>query len=218
MAKDYSDLVFYHACYGSARPFEPYFREATHIDVDEPKDLLGPGVLVLWGGQDISPAIYNRPVMPETGADDVVHGRDAIEVALGKRAIEMKMPIFGVCRGAQLVCALAGGILVQHVDGHAGNNHIVSFITKERYPYSTVHHQQMYPWKVQHEMLGWTPKLSQVYKGVTAEERRLIKVDPELVWFPEIRAFAVQGHPEFMSPFHPAVELTMELFKQRAQL
>lgn len=171
-------------------------------------------MLVLWGGQDISPAIYGRPKISQTYADMVVKGRDAVEVALAKRAIELGMPVFGVCRGAQLLCALAGGILVQHVTGHGGTAHIVEFKDGERLPYSTVHHQQMYPWKIDHELLGWTDKRSACYLGVTDEERNLIKVDPELVWYPKVRGFAVQGHPEFMHDRHPAVAKTMELFRR----
>lgn len=176
-------------------------------------------MLVLWGGQDISPAIYGRPRLPVTGAPDVLKGRDAFEVALTKRAIKLGLPIFGICRGAQLLCAMAGGILVQHVNGHSTSmNHFVIFKDGTKLPYSSLHHQQMFPWNIDHELLGWTEKRSDVYLGVTFDERKQIKVDPEIVWFPKVRGFAVQGHPEFMDSRHPAVAKTMELFRGFVEL
>lgn len=209
------DLTFYHAIWADRGPFELYFPKANHVTVHDPNELKKPGVLVIWGGQDISPSIYNRTASPRTGADpDRILGRDRTEVALCREAIKIQMPIFGVCRGAQLVCAMAGGILVQHVTGHANAGHVVIMKDGKHLPYSTLHHQMQYPWKVKHELLGWTPRLSLVYEGITEEEAKLIEVEPEIVVYPEINSFGVQGHPEFMPREHPAVKETMILFKK----
>ena len=70
---------------------------------------------------------------------------------------------------------------------------------------SSLHHQMMYPWEVEHELLAWSNEpLSSHYKGITPEEQAKIPVirgkicEPEVVWFPKIRTLAVQGHPEMM--------------------
>lgn len=212
--KSYKGLKFYHAIFADDKPFRLYFPDAEHVTVDRAEELEKPGVLVIWGGGDISPAIYNRDVHPRTGAGDRITGRDRIEVALARKAIEIGMPIFGVCRGAQLVCAMAGGILVQHVTGHTNSGHLITLKSGKRIPYTTLHHQMMYPWKVKHELLGWTSRLSHVYEGVSEEEAKLIEVEPEIVVFPEINSFGVQGHPEFMAPDHGSVKETMKLFKR----
>lgn len=207
---------FYHALWGSERPFEPYFPDAEHVSIDDPADLRKNGakpILVIWGGQDISPAIYNRPRIRETGAGDEIQGRDATEVALIRKAQELKIPVFGVCRGAQLVCALSGGILVQHTNGH-GYNHMTTFADGKKLPYSSMHHQMMFPWKVPHKLLAWTEDISDRYLGLTAQETLLHKVEPEIVHFTETNCFGVQGHPEFMGSQHPAVAETMRLFKE----
>lgn len=210
-------LKFYHAEFGDDRPFELYFPKARHEAIDHPRELQKPGVLVLWGGQDISPSIYGRPNHYLTHAPDGVRGRDAVEVALTKAAIDMGMPIFGVCRGAQLVCAMSGGILVQHVTGHVGNAHLIEFSDGKKLPMSTLHHQMMYPWNVEHELLAWTKPLSRCYEGISEEEADRIIVEPEIVFFPKTRAFAIQGHPEYMHPKHPAVAECMRLFKEYAK-
>ena len=77
-------------------------------------------ILILHGGADISPSLHNKKAAPWTHANDYPSPRDKAEVALAQRAIAPNIPIFGICRGAQLLTALAGGTLVQHVNGHAG--------------------------------------------------------------------------------------------------
>lgn len=99
--------------------------------------------------------------------------RDRVEVALISKAIDISMPIVGVCRGAQLACAAAGGILVQNVDQHNMSHRIItsegdSLIT------SSVHHQMMYPWTVSHELLAWAAgKPIELAEGITDDEIEL---------------------------------------------
>jgi gamma-glutamyl-gamma-aminobutyrate hydrolase PuuD len=125
-------------------------------------------------------------------------------VKLLERAIEEKIPILGICRGAQLACAAAGGILIQHVDGHARSHSIKTSDGKEMVT-SSLHHQMMFPWEVEHELIAWaSPSRSNNYVGITEEEAKHIPekdgiyVEPEIVWFPKIKCLAIQGHPEFM--------------------
>ena len=68
--------------------------------------------LLLAGGCDIDPAVYGVAPHPET--KNTVPERDAIELALARRAIERDMPVLGICRGMQLLNIAAGGTLHQH--------------------------------------------------------------------------------------------------------
>jgi gamma-glutamyl-gamma-aminobutyrate hydrolase PuuD len=72
-------------------------------------DGLSPDVLVLTGGDDLG-------AMPE---------RDATETRLLDHAFAAGLPVFGVCRGLQLINAHFKGRLVA-VDGHAGEPHSIS--------------------------------------------------------------------------------------------
>ncbi len=45
-------------------------------------------------------------------------GRDELELALGRAALLGDLPVFGVCRGAQVLNVAAGGGMIQHIDGH----------------------------------------------------------------------------------------------------
>lgn len=80
--------------------------------------------LLLTGGQDVSPQLYNeepRHVMGETSPE-----RDASELALIKSAIALKKPMLGVCRGMQLLNVALGGSLYQdlHTDADIAIQHV----------------------------------------------------------------------------------------------
>jgi len=73
---------------------------------------------VLAGGADLDPALYGA--LPEPATTGVRPDRDAGEAALLRAAVAADLPVLGICRGMQLMAALAGGRLVQHLDGHRG--------------------------------------------------------------------------------------------------
>ncbi len=66
--------------------------------------------LLLTGGGDVSPALYpyHVPKKRITGAD---YGRDVCEIALFHAFFAAGKPIFGVCRGMQLINILLNGTL-----------------------------------------------------------------------------------------------------------
>lgn len=73
--------------------------------------------LILAGGNDLDPALYGAEPDPRTTG--VRPARDAGEVALLRAAIDADLPTLGICRGMQLMSALAGGTLVQHLESEA---------------------------------------------------------------------------------------------------
>lgn len=74
--------------------------------------------LILAGGADLDPGLYGADPDPRTTG--VRPDRDAGEAALLRAAIDADLPTLGICRGMQLMSAVAGGALVQHLDGHRG--------------------------------------------------------------------------------------------------
>jgi putative glutamine amidotransferase len=74
--------------------------------------------LVLTGGRDIDPVQYGQtPLEPPVIHDvvDVDGERDSLELPLARVALERDMPVFGICRGIQVLNVAAGGDLVQDV-------------------------------------------------------------------------------------------------------
>ena len=65
--------------------------------------------LVLSGGTDISPLLYNNTDIKENYSYD--HERDQLELTLLKYAKDHNLPILCICRGAQLLNVFEGGTL-----------------------------------------------------------------------------------------------------------
>ena len=72
--------------------------------------------LVLSGGGDMDPCHYNQDKHPKTEAPNAA--RDSFELELCRHALEMDIPLLGVCRGLQVLNVACGGTLTQHIDGH----------------------------------------------------------------------------------------------------
>jgi putative glutamine amidotransferase len=75
--------------------------------------------LILAGGSDIDPSNYGAERHTET--KDTVPERDAVELALTRRAVERDMPVLGICRGMQLINVALGGTLRQHLPEDVGH-------------------------------------------------------------------------------------------------
>lgn len=70
------------------------------------------GVL-LPGGGDVDPAIYNAAKHPKTGqADDA---RDFAELSVARWAVDDDLPLLGICRGHQVLNVALGGTLIQDI-------------------------------------------------------------------------------------------------------
>jgi putative glutamine amidotransferase len=90
--------------------------------VDDPDLILDRiDALVLAGGTDIDPSAYGAEPHPMTVG--TVPDRDAIEVALARRAIERDLPILGICRGMQVLNVVYGGTLIQDLPEAVGHEH-----------------------------------------------------------------------------------------------
>ncbi len=73
--------------------------------------LTGLDGLFLPGGEDVDPGNYGEDRHPQLGPVD--KERDRTELFLVRRAMEMGMPVFGVCRGVQVINVACGGALYQ---------------------------------------------------------------------------------------------------------
>ena len=150
--------------------------------------------LILCGGNDIDPIRYNEQI---DGAKNIDRDRDAVEFALLKAYIDAGKPVFGICRGFQLINIFFGGSLYQdlpeaslHTNGEdfylahsvtAKENSILARNYGESFSVNSSHHQAV---KVLGDGLCATAFWKEKY--IEAYEHKSLPI------------FGVQWHPERM--------------------
>ncbi|PYV13030.1 MAG: hypothetical protein DMG21_22100 [Acidobacteria bacterium] len=67
--------------------------------------------ILFTGGEDVDPALYDEK--KEYDTVEANRARDDFELALLDRALKARRPIFGICRGVQLINVKFGGSLYQ---------------------------------------------------------------------------------------------------------
>lgn len=92
--------------------------------------------ILLPGGDDVAPERYGEEPHPKLGAVD--ENRDDLELTLAGWALRDDMPLFGICRGVQVLAVAAGGTLYQDLaaqlrmpDVHAGRGMARDALTHE---------------------------------------------------------------------------------------
>lgn len=184
---------------------DPFGIFARVFPVWKPEDIKRDGVLLLNGGADISPSIYGQKCNKYCHAENHPNERDSFEIACIEQALKLEIPIIGICRGAQLICALDGGHLVQHINKHSGIHHTVINKVGQVFKTNSAHHQMMVP-NNQHnnEVIAWDDT------GTDGKDKdnNDIRVEfvPEIVYFPQMKALGIQGHPEWLETHHPYVQ------------
>lgn len=163
-------------------------------------------IVVFTGGCDVDPKLYGDARHPRTY---FVPERDLTEQAIFRRAIELKKKMVGICRGAQFLCVMNGGKLVQH---QANTDHWHTMFTdamakKVELLTSSEHHQAAHPWNLpdtEFKVLGWTVGQSPFHHNGNQEEIVIDKVrdniEVEVCYYPKTTCLGIQGHPEWMFP------------------
>jgi putative glutamine amidotransferase len=79
--------------------------------------LAGVSGLLLCGGVDVHPRFYGEELDPAL-MGPTEPARDEMEMALLRAAVDVDMPVLGICRGMQLINVSFGGKLLQDLPGH----------------------------------------------------------------------------------------------------
>jgi putative glutamine amidotransferase len=199
--------------YGCGAVFTQLFSEIflVNSEKDLPETFTKDTCFLFEGGTDISPELYGDIPHPTTQHSDL--HRDVFEVSIFKRATEAGSPMIGICRGSQLLCAMSGGTLIQHVSDHGRNHSVLDY--KERvYQVTSSHHQMMNPAGTNHQILAKSLANISKHYYIGGNKQVPMKVEPEVVWFPETKALAIQYHPEWMSGNSKAVQVCNEYVKE----
>ncbi len=82
--------------------------------------IAGLGGLVLAGGRDVDPSLYDEAPHEQTDLPD--HRRDRFELILTRAAIEADLPFLAIGRGMHVLNVARGGTLTQHLPDRIGND------------------------------------------------------------------------------------------------
>lgn len=206
-----SNLKFYaSACGGYHGNF---LKPLGFVEVKEIEDA---DLVIFGGGADVDPETYGAEPGSRTYPSPQ---REREEKKDFETAKKLGKKMFGICRGHQFLCAMAGGKLIQDVTNHSGTHEISTF-DGSSYKTNSIHHQMINPYNMKsnedYKILAWTTKrLSKRYLG---EKDKPVYLpyefkEIEAVYFPKIRAAGVQYHPEMMyrGSADPAVEWTQSV-------
>lgn len=171
-------------------------------------------LVVFTGGSDVNPDYYGQNIGKYTHIDKE---RDIFEVNLWENLPKRILKVC-ICRGAQFATAMSGGSLIQHVNGHGGD-HIISTKDGIILTMTSTHHQMMYPYdlnKDKFDLIAWSTYFkSDTYLNGRNEEIELSKdfLEPEIVYYKNTNALAIQGHPEFSSCDKEASNYCLDLIR-----
>lgn len=190
--------------YRPFRKFGPFSQDQNLFNQPESIRLV-----VFTGGADISPSLYGHKPSTMTWCTP---RRDVYELLAYRRARKHNIPIAGICRGAQFLCAMAGGTLFQHVEGHACSSlHPIRTWDGRTFDVTSTHHQMQNP-PASAKILAWSEtRRSHIYIGEDDKELEPPKYEYECVHYPNINAIGMQYHPEMMSIYSHGFQFPEEL-------
>lgn len=158
--------------------------------------------VLFTGGEDVDPHFAS-----ETHRHPTLHtniSRDIYEHQVFVQAQNLNKKKVGICRGAQLLCALSGGKLVRDMS-NPYSIHKVQLYDGRVIDATSSHHNAMYPWNLkenEYEVLGWTQGISRYHDGEDGKEIVNEIVDNnkecEIVLFRNTDSLGIQMHPEWM--------------------
>jgi putative glutamine amidotransferase len=90
---------------------EPVLLRVTEDKAEIERMLDGCDMLLFAGGEDVDPSRFGEKLLP--GRENVNAQRDAWEFAVLDAAVPRRKPLFGICRGCQLLNVYFGGTLWQ---------------------------------------------------------------------------------------------------------
>lgn len=171
-------------------------------------DITKADLVFFTGGEDINPKLYNEKPHKYTSSPSQ---RDNLEIEAFNEALKHNIKCWGTCRGIQLLCALSGGKLVQHMS-HPHQHHIYVTDSKDKqfvYLINSLHHQLQYPFDMppeNYKIIGWSNNISPFNWLSNDKDIGKMPFEPEIVYYPKTNSLGAQCHPEMMSDTNPFVK------------
>lgn len=160
------------------------------------------GVLFV-GGMDVNPQRYG-----ETPGEKLMSPNpelDEPQFAICEEALEMNLPLLGICRGAQVINVALGGTLVQDVPTSFPESDLDHMPEDQEKRFNICHQVSIEPGSALHSIFGDTVGVNSVHhqaiKGVGQGLRVTARATDGVIEAVEHRShpiLCVQWHPELM--------------------
>lgn len=174
--------------------------------VETPEEV---ALVVFTGGEDVTPSFYGEKHGYRTYSS---LDRDEYEKGMFEIAKKHNIPCVGICRGSQFLCVMAGGKLAQDITGH-GRDHIMATNDGQRIYCTSTHHQMQLPPKDAIPLAWAEPRLSSHYLNGNDEDFEVDR-EYEVVYYPNINAIGIQGHPEYFMAAPEFARYSREVVKK----
>ena len=172
--------------------------------------------IIMTEGVDVHPFRFNEEPIEKIGT--ISAERDDFDFKLMKYAVEMNKPIFGICRGIQVINVYFGGTLIQDIPTQRNTN-ILHSQTSE---YHTATHKiQIVKDSIIYDMLGESSEVNSFHHQAIDKLAKDFKVTAaakdgivEAIEYKKKDSFilAVQWHPELMSAKSVKMQNLFDMF------
>lgn len=150
------------------------------------------------GGADVDPSYYKEARHPATRSSPE---RDAREAVIYRENVG-RIPLAGICRGAQFLNVMNGGRMWQHVTNHAiGGTHAAHcHLTDTEVQVTSTHHQMMR--EAPHARVLMTANICDNKQSWEQEEVGFVNPDIEALLYEDTKSLCYQPHPEYVHMDH----------------
>jgi len=169
------------------------------------------GGLLLTGGGDIDPPLFGEPLSFNNLAID--REKDELELSLAKWFIRNEKPVFGICRGMQVINVALGGTLWQDLENQLGTLHE-----------DTAHDVLIAPESELHGMFGGRLRVNSFHHQAVKRPADGVIVSAragdgviEAIEHNSLPVFGVQWHPEVASDGMPDMTSLFDKFVRGAE-
>lgn len=177
-----------------------YIRLMYKLGCDGAKGVEDADVILFTGGEDVDPHLYGEVPLAKTHYSKL---RDEREQKIFDRALELGIPMVGICRGGQFLNVMNKGKMWQHVSCHT-RNHLMRIEVppfnkgkRRTIEVTSTHHQMMIPTD-EAIILGTAMEaLEKDCVGYTKIGKDENDPDTEVVLYEDTHCLCFQPHPEF---------------------
>ncbi|MGN0213745.1 MAG: membrane dipeptidase [Muribaculaceae bacterium] len=178
--------------------------------------------ILLTGGEDVAPSYYGEDAVEQLGKVDTI--RDVLELSVARLAANRNVPVFGICRGLQVLNIAFGGTLYQDLPSQHGGeliHHRISASERSVHDVAVLKPSKLFD-ILSVDSLNVNSSHHQAVKDVAKGARVAAMSNDGVIeaidFYPLKRMMGVQWHPEGFRGKNALMNKLLEFFISEAKL